>query len=516
MDVVTESPYTNTYYTITRTYTETTTRTIKNNVTPTVTPTFTSSYGYYSDLALVYAYYPTGAVAESDLLPSSTYDSFASATTTTGTTDTMLYFSMPVTMTAPASCPTPCMYLVVVHFLAPFANMQFLVTVTTIASVRVPSMVTDQVTPTSVETGTIYSNRYGDVYHYETWYLSAGAAPFQTASDYYYSYYVASCSTPPVRYTTSTRSGSGSTGGSSSGGSFSSGSSSNCYAYSYYRYGGCGTPLLTWIIIIATIIPGLFVLGILESWLWFRRLMMGKSAMRFGTVCWVLISLWVLCFTRMQDKRSPEDQKLLTEKWKAMKAGAAFKAWLKWGLRHRYPEEHLGQFSKLTVGIVPPGQPIHHAMAQTAPGFPPGGPGNMQAVPGQPGQVYYYGPPPSGWAPGPNGQYAPPQGYMVPPQQHGGYYGGDAPKGGSVVGTSPVYPQAPQPVYPSTAGNVPSQGQPWRSPPATGPTSTSPAPTGAPSPPPSAAAAPQISSIDLSEAPASAAPAPPSTSNVPK
>jgi hypothetical protein len=67
--------------------------------------------------------------------------------------------------------------------------------------------------------------------------------------------------------------------------------------------------------------------------------MMGKSAMRFGTVCWVLISLWVMCFTRMQDRRSADDQKLLAEKWKQMGSGAAFKAWWKWGFRHRYPEE---------------------------------------------------------------------------------------------------------------------------------------------------------------------------------
>jgi hypothetical protein len=225
------------------------------------------------------------------------------------------------------------------------------------------------------------------------------------------------------------------------------------------------------------VIPALFLLGFLESWFWFRRLMMGKSAMRFGTVSWVLISLWVLCFTRMQDARSTEDQKLLHEKWKNMKSGAAFKAWWKWGFRHAYPVEHLGQYSKQTVGVVPVGEPLHPAMAQAPPGFMPGPP-----PPGAPGQVYYYGPPPPGWVPTPDGQgFMPPQGYMYPPPQQAGYYGGDLSKAATNVSSSPVSqqpamaqqphapvspistspPQLPQPVYHAhdgTAPNPPPQG----------------------------------------------------------
>jgi hypothetical protein len=282
----------------------------------------------------------------------------------------------------------------------------------------------------------------------------------------------------------------------------------------------------TWIIVIACLIPGLFFLGFLESWFWFRRLMMGKSAMRFGTVCWVLISLWVLCFTRMQDRRSADDQKLLAEKWKNMGSGAAFKAWWKWGFRHRYPEELLGQFSKTTAGIVPPGQPLYPAMAQTPGAFQPGAPGGggLQPVPGAHGQVYYYGPPPPGWVQAPNGGFVPPQGYMYPPAQQAGYYG-DMSKDGSVVSHSPVSalkhpahqqpmsnvspmsPQAPQPVYPApqngthvpTAyGAPPDMGQ-SPSPPPQGPVST---------PPPQAAAqgAPQIPPLNMSEVSAEEAP----------
>jgi hypothetical protein len=471
------SPYTR-YDGAVTTYTDTTYRTVKSTVTPTATPMSISTVAryYYEDVDTVYAFYPTGVIAETDLEPE--YDYYASTTSSTSSTAyTSIYFSMPVTMTAPASCPTPF-------------------TVTTSASVDVPSEVTHLVTPTSSEVGSSSTiDRYGDVYMTATWWLSEGAAPWTSTSDYYYNAYVASCSTPPASYT-----GSGSGGGSGSSGSNdaddSSGSSDRyCRYYSYY---GCGTPLRTWIIIIATVIPGLFLLGFLESWFWFRRLMMGKSAMRFGTVCWILISLWLLCFTRMQDRRSPDDQKLLAEKWKNMKSSSAFKAWWKWGFRHRYPEEHLGQYSRQTVGIVPTGEPLHPAMVQT----PHGGPGvavagSLQPV-SKPGQIYYYGPPPPGWVPGPDGYFVPPQGYQYPPAQQAGYYG-DLAKDTSVVSTSPVstlgpqatvssiYPQAPQPVH-GASHNVTAP-----TPPPQGPVPILP-------PRPAAQPAPQLPSVVVSDA----------------
>lgn len=459
MESVSVSTFTRTY-TTNRLYTYTTTRAVLPTVTPTATATSTStSTNRYSDMKIIYQYYATGAFAESDLVPERVY---GSSTSTTTTTDTRIIFSMPVTMTAPSSCPT-----------------QF--TVTTSATVTVPSQVWPQVTPTSTKAGSSSVGNYG-TYTTQTWYLSAGAAPFTSTSDYYYRYYIASCSTPPGAFNTGTRSG----GGDST-------SSSRCYSSYYY----CADTLKVWIIVIASVIPALFLLGFLESWFWFRRLMMGKSAMRFGTVSWVLISLWVLCFTRMQDARSTEDQKLLQEKWKNMGSGAAFKAWFKWGFRHAYPVEHLGQYSKQTVGVVPVGQPVHPAMAQApAPGFQPGPPG-APGAPGAPGPVYYYGPPPPGWIPTPDGQgFMPPQGYQYPPPQQAGYYGPAVSKEGTTVSSSPVsalgpqqqpyhqyptppqapvspagqtppQPQAPQPVYP--APNVAQMPAPTTASPATAP-----------------------------------------------
>ncbi|EUC38152.1 hypothetical protein COCCADRAFT_965 [Bipolaris zeicola 26-R-13] len=386
---VTESLYT--YgYTRVMTDTYTSTRTIKDDVIPTASPYLvtTSRDWYDTDVQIVASYYTTGVVAESDLVAETTYDWHSTATTTSTTTSTK--YSMQVTMTAPASCPTPF-------------------TITTTASVSIPTKVTAQISPLSIETGTATGSYGSVIYKYETWYLTASAAPFNPATDYYYDYYIASCSTPPPSLSTGSGSGSG--------------GSSSYYDDCYY----CGSYLRNCIIAIAVIIPFFFLCGFLESWFWFRRLMMGRSAMRFGTICWVFISLWILCFTRMQDRRSKEDQKLLAEKWRNMGSGAAFKAWWKWGFRHKYPEELLGQFSKTTVGIVPPGQPLHPEISQTP----------AAGGPAAPGQVYYYGPPPSGWVRGPNGAFVPPQGYAYPPPQQAGFYG-DAAKDGSLVSHSPV------------------------------------------------------------------------------
>jgi hypothetical protein len=83
---------------------------VKDEATPTISPySTTSEYGYYNDdLQIVYAYYTASAVAESDLEPDY-YDYYATTTAaSTTTTITSIDFSMPVTMVAPASCPTPC------------------------------------------------------------------------------------------------------------------------------------------------------------------------------------------------------------------------------------------------------------------------------------------------------------------------------------------------------------------------------------------------------------------------
>lgn len=375
------------------------TRTIKSNVTPTAVPTYSSTHKarYDSDVEQVFFYYPTGVVAESDLVPN---ESRATGSALFTTTD--YDYSMAIIMTAPSTC-----------------SSKF--TVTSVASVYVPSEAISLVKPTSTQTGSSETDRFGYVTISVTYYLSDGSAPYATSLDSNYKYYVQSCRTPPLAYRNASPTGSSRYGSDGDTGDDDEG------PYCYWTNGRCGISLLIIIIIIvASVVGGLFFLGFLESWLWFRRLMLGKSAVRCGTICWILISLWVLCFTRMQDRRSTEDQKLLAARWKEMKAGAKFKAWMKYGLRHRYPEEYLGQFSKMTVGIVPPGAPLHPQMPT---GILPGG----QFIYSNPQSV------PAPYIPG-----NPPQNSTAPPGELAGFYGAEMTKGGgAVAGNSPLPTQAP-------------------------------------------------------------------------
>lgn len=307
-------------------------------------------------------------------------------------------------------------------------------------------------------------------YIYETWFLPEGQAPFNSEDDYYYTEYIESCTTPyqytgyDYSYTYDPYpSATGFGGGGSSGGGSSGGSGSyRSYCISYYG-SGC-TDMKVWIIVIAVIIPALFILGIFESYFWFRRLMLGKGCLRFGTVSWICLSLWVACFTRSQSRRSPEDQKLLRENWKKTSFGTALKLWLKWGFKHRYPVPILGQYSRNTVGIVPEGQPLPMpGMVQTNgtyPGGPAPPPGAFIAN-GQ-GQTYYY--PQQGWTPGPNNQAypmpPPGQAYMPGPNGVVQYYG-EQPKNAPSVTTASVSPingapqPAPSPVSPAASPQPP-------------------------------------------------------------
>ncbi|KAF2475580.1 uncharacterized protein BDR25DRAFT_331930 [Lindgomyces ingoldianus] len=354
------------------------TRTIKSGVTPTVTAISTTTYARtYYDLQVVSVFYPPNAVGDSDLQP----------TTTTGQT-TDVFFYMPVVYTAPTTCSS---------------SFEF----TTTELVFIPSEVTDQVTATSKKTAT--TTGYGGGVT-ETWYLSQSAVPFTTSTEYYYTAYVSRCS-KPYQYTynsyypsSTARSGGGNGG----------------YSYTYcYGYGGC-TSLKVWVIIIATLLPSLFVLGFIESYFWFRRLMTGQGCLRFGTISWICISLWVACFTRSQSARSKEDQKMLREQWKNMGGWTRFKLWWKWGFRHSYPVSLLGQYSRNTVGYLP---------AQT----------------GQNGGI----PPPNGGVP-PNGGMPPmtgmPQGYVQQPYMQQPY---------SMQGVPQPYPPP---------GMMPYQQQPYQNP----------------------------------------------------
>jgi hypothetical protein len=288
------------------TYTFTTTEPLAPTASPRGTPTSISTGVYsYEQLTIVYLYYPPGAVDSADIVTTTTDNYSATANDYT-------YYVESVVYTAPTSCPTAF-------------------TVATVTEINIPTAAASLITPTATSS-TLSTNRYGDVYTVISYYIAPSAAPAVTGTDnFYYSYYIKNCRNP-------TATGAAYWGPSISGtGSSSADDSEVCSLLT-----GC-TSFRTWMIVIATVLPSLFVLGFLESFLWYRRLMIGKGCLRFGTVCWILISIWVICFTRKQEARSADDQVALKQQWDNMTAGDKWKNWWRWGFRHAYPVKLLGE-----------------------------------------------------------------------------------------------------------------------------------------------------------------------------
>ncbi|RAL17407.1 uncharacterized protein BO97DRAFT_402017 [Aspergillus homomorphus CBS 101889] len=140
----------------------------------------------------------------------------------------------------------------------------------------------------------------------------------------------------------------------SSGAQYGSGSYSNGYSSGYYNdwddnynwfldnyYMGISPLALTLILSLGWI--GLFlILGFIEAWIRFRRLMTGWQTRRGLPVCWSLtilpITLILLCwFRRGYRARSQADGEVLQKRWKAMSIWTKLRLFFVWGFRFKYP-----------------------------------------------------------------------------------------------------------------------------------------------------------------------------------
>lgn len=368
-----------------------------STATPTAASTISrsSSTRRSSDITIVYVYVDAAQVPLQDLVTTRVPISL----------DSSPNYYVPIVYTAPASCPTPF-------------------TFTSHTRVFIPSEVTKQYTPISTATRIVTGST--TTVTYSTLYLptSNGAMSLPTTmtsvnptDNYIYSVYLRHCRNPSP--TGSSRSGSG-TFDDDVNNPFSESGMSLCSSLAGTSLGRC-TSVQVWVIVIATILPLLFILGFVESYFWFRRLMLGKSALRVGTVCWCLLMIWVVLFTRITPTRKPEEQQVLKERWKGMSAGTRWKLWWKWGFRWAYPVELLGPDPKGGSGAaaaVPEAGP-HGGQVTAYGGQAPGSGG---------GQVLYGTP--MGYPP--NGAYAPEKTQIqLDPTQ----------------GQQPVYQQAPYGVY---------------------------------------------------------------------
>lgn len=316
---------------------------VKPTVTPTATPisSYTTTDHYtYGDVEIVSVLLPASAVAGSDLVNPSDYLDFG-----------FPEFDVPVTYTAPASCPTPF-------------------TVATYTQVLIPPVVATYISATSTATSITtwtWSGRSDSLQTntYITMFLPQSAVPTSTLNptdDYIYNSYVQNCvnpTAPDAAYygpsSTATRGGG------------SSGSNDSDRTVCSPLSACAGTA--TWVIAVATVLPAVFLLGFVESYCWFRRMMLGKSALRLGTVCWCALSLWFILLTRRVPARSTEDQALLKQYWASLGASTRLKYWFKWGFRWKYPVELLGNVDGSTPAMVAlppasqwpqfPGRPDH-------------------------------------------------------------------------------------------------------------------------------------------------------------
>jgi hypothetical protein len=269
------------------------------------TPLSTSRYANtYYDVTTVYLYYDQQAFQPDDIITNTRTLSSTRATGSDGTSSTTYYVQATV-WRAPASCPT-----------------QYVVTTST--TISIPDQFTDDYTPTSWHSS---RNTYRA---YFTAYLSQDAITLPLASSV--SAKLSQCLNPTLAFSRQ------------SGVSSPSGPQIHCNNMSCTSFRDA-------VIVICSIIGALFLLGWIESFLWFRRLMMGRFALRVGTISWCMLTLICICLTKKEPPRTPEHQTILTQQWKAMPFGQKLRLWLRWGFSHDYPIDLLGLPNRaLSVG----------------------------------------------------------------------------------------------------------------------------------------------------------------------
>ncbi|KAJ5118496.1 uncharacterized protein N7443_007428 [Penicillium atrosanguineum] len=86
-----------------------------------------------------------------------------------------------------------------------------------------------------------------------------------------------------------------------------------------------------------------FILGVIEAWVRFQRLMTGWQTRRGFPLFWAFmllpVSLFCLCcFRKGYRSRNAGDAAFLQQKWRDMSAWTKFKLFIIWGFRFKYPD----------------------------------------------------------------------------------------------------------------------------------------------------------------------------------
>jgi hypothetical protein len=97
-------------------------------------------------------------------------------------------------------------------------------------------------------------------------------------------------------------------------------------------------------ILLAVLVPVIWIIlwlivGLWESWMSFKGVMLGLHRKRGLPYAWCCVSIFFLCCVGPTYRaKSTEEQAELLEKWNAMKRSEKFKLWMKWGFRWKYPD----------------------------------------------------------------------------------------------------------------------------------------------------------------------------------
>ncbi|KAF7162858.1 hypothetical protein CNMCM5623_007980 [Aspergillus felis] len=170
------------------------------------------------------------------------------------------------------------------------------------------------------------------------------------------------CYDSSVSSGSSSHSGSSSNSGSSY--SYSDGSDSGSWLYDSSYYGGI-SPLGILLISLLGWFGVWLIIGLIENWFQFRRLMRGWQARRGFPISWCMLAPIVSCLLLLFCRkgfqaRTSEEAQVLKEKWEQMGFWRKVGLWLRWGFGFSYPP-------MLGPAPVKVGRPSKRPVAATAP-----------------------------------------------------------------------------------------------------------------------------------------------------
>lgn len=302
--------------------------TITQEVIPNATPvtdavktlTDTSAYAH---ITIVEVVLPPGSGSR----PTSSYDYYAT------TTAVQTSYVVPITYTPKPSCTGTAQ------------NWTYVTNV----PIYIPTILASFITPSALTTSISRYTYYDDRVNAAT-YVNAILNPTDVAADSlasaysnYEPYSMSYCYTPTTTCITLISTATCTPtwrypGYESPSNSRGSSSSDDLYSCDQYYCGDRALLLLIICIPVGWVVLWL-LLGLLESWLSFKGIMLGLNRKRGVPYAWCCVLMFFLCFTGPTYRaKSAEEQERLKVQWKEMGAGKKLVLWLKWGFRWKYPD----------------------------------------------------------------------------------------------------------------------------------------------------------------------------------